>query len=72
MKNFMSFFLRALPLSLGLILCLTALSFLVSFTGAEQLTDIAEEGFLTFVVLSIAGIPTLLFGIIKLSNESAL
>lgn len=72
MKNSLGFFIRALPLTLGLILSLTALSFLVSFTDTAELSEIAEEDFLSFVVLAFIGIPTLLFGIDKLSTDGSL
>lgn len=69
MKELLSFFLKALPLSLGLILSLTALSFLVGFTDSARLANIGEEDFVTFLVLAIVGIPMLLFGIKKLSSD---
>lgn len=72
MKELLSFFVKALPLSLGLILSLTALSFLVGFTDSARLSDIGEEDFVTYLVLAIVGIPTLLFGIKKLSSDGTL
>lgn len=72
MKELLSFFVKALPLSLGLILSLTALSFLIGFTDGAHLSNIGEDDFVTFLVLAIVGIPTLLFGIKKLSCDSTL
>lgn len=72
MKELMSFILKSLLFSVGLILCLTALSFLVNFTDSARLSNMEEEDFITFVFLFLVGIPTLLFGIKKLSNEDAI
>ena len=63
MKKLVYFFLKALPFTAGLILSLTAISFLVNFTD-----NMEEEGFIIFVLLCILGIPMLLFGIKMLSN----
>lgn len=72
MKELLSFFVRAIPLSIGLIISLVALSFLVSFTDNAGLSDIGEENFVTFLILAFVGIPTLLFGIKKLSSDGPL
>ena len=69
MKELVHFFLKALPFTAGLILSLTALSFLINFTDSARLSNMEEEDFITFVLLCILGIPMLLFGIKKLSNE---
>ncbi|BCO31169.1 hypothetical protein TspCOW1_12720 [Thiohalobacter sp. COW1] len=69
MKELLNFYVKALPITLGLIFSLTALSFLIDFTDSARLSDIGEEDFLTFLILAIVGIPTLLFGIKKLSSE---
>lgn len=66
MKDFFRFVVRALPFTAGLILCLTALTYLVEFTDYG-----AEEVFITFVGIATIGIPTLLYGIRALSNQSA-
>ena len=70
MKELISFVVKAFPFTAGLILSLTALSFLVSFSDSVRLSRFGDEDFITFVVLFIVGIPTLLFGMQKLSNES--
>lgn len=69
MRELLRFSVRALPLTLGLVLVLTALSFLVGFADGAHPSKFAEEDFVTFVLLSIVGIPMLLFGIKKLSND---
>lgn len=65
MKGFFRFILRALPFTVGLILCLTALTFLVEFTDYG-----AEETFFTFAGIAIIGIPLLLYGIRALSPDN--
>lgn len=71
MKVLISFVVKALPFTAGLILSFTALSFLVGFSDSARFSHMGDEDFIAFVVLSILGIPTLLFGMQKLSNESA-
>lgn len=68
MKDSFRFLLRSLLLAIGLVLCLTALSFLVSFTDSARLSNMDEEDFVTFVVLLLVGIPVLLLSIRKLSS----
>lgn len=70
MKELFRFIVKAFPLTFGLIISLTGLSFLVSFTDSASLSSISDEDFIAFVLLSTVGIPTLLFGINKLSNAS--
>ena len=66
MKNFFQFFVSALPFTAGLILCLISLTYLVQFTD-----DIYEEEYLhMFVCIAALGIPTILFGMRKLSSDS--
>ena len=72
MKELLRFFIKSLPLSLGLILSLAALSFLVNFTDSAGLSSIGEEDFITFAALAVVGIPTLLFGIRKLSSNGTI
>jgi hypothetical protein len=72
MKDLLKYFVKAIPLSLGLILSLTALSFLVAFTDGAELSELGESNFLSFLVLALLGIPTLLFGIERLSRNGAL
>jgi hypothetical protein len=65
MKSIYSFFIKTLPFALGVVLVLTSLAFLV------QVLDYVDfnEDFLAFVFFAIIGIPTLLYGINKASNE---
>ncbi len=72
MKELISFVIKALPFTVGLILSLTALSFLVGFTDSARLSKMGDDDFIAFVVLSIVGFPTLLFGMKQLSKESAI
>lgn len=69
MKEFFRFFLKALPMAIGLILCLTSLTYLVEFSVSGYH---AEENFLAFAFIAVVGIPTLLYGIRKLSSDGAL
>lgn len=70
MKKILGFIFRSAPLSVGIIICLTALSFLINFTEYASLEEINSSDFLTFFFLSIIGIPTLLFGINKITEDS--
>ena len=67
MKESVQFLLRSLPLAAGLVCCLTALSFLVSFTDSARFSNMGEEDFVAFVVLALVGIPVLLLGVRKLA-----
>lgn len=69
MKDFFYFFLRAIPFTIGLILCLISLTYLVQFTSHSYS---AEETLYMFIGLAAVGIPTILFGISRLSSETAL
>lgn len=69
MKEFLQFMVRAIPFTVGLILCLTALTYLIQFTDHDYNSG---ESFLIFVGLAAAGIPVILYGIQRLSNEAAL
>lgn len=65
MKALFFFFIKTLPFTLGVVLILTSLAFLV------QVLDYVDfdENFFAFVFFAIIGIPTLLYGINKASNE---
>ena len=67
MKKFYNSFKKSLPFTTGIILILTSLSFLAEFT-TEGLEFESDE-YLIFIFFALIGIPTLLFGINKLSNE---
>jgi len=64
MNESLKFLFRAFLLTVGLILCLAALSNLVIYTNGPRYND---DSMVWFVLLSVIGIPTLLFGIRKLS-----
>jgi len=71
MKSFLSFFIKVLPFTFGVILILTSLAFLVDFTGQSlDFGDLEDEEFWSFVFFAIIGIPILLFGINKASKEN--
>jgi hypothetical protein len=71
MKTFFTFFVRVLPFTVGVILILTSLAFLADFTNQSlDFGDLENEEFWAFVFFSMLGIPTLLFGINKASNEN--
>ena len=59
MKSLFFFFIKTLPFTIGVVLVLTALAFLI---------DIESEDFWLFVFFTIIGIPTLLYGIEKMSE----
>jgi ABC-type phosphate transport system permease subunit len=72
MKIFFTLVFKALPFSIGMILILTALCFLVEF--ADQLPYPEDEGvraFWSFVALTLVGIPTIVCGMNKLSKEKS-
>jgi hypothetical protein len=60
MKSLLSFFVKTLPFTLGVIFVLTSLAFLV---------ELESEDFWAFVFFAIIGIPMLLYGINKVSNK---
>jgi len=63
MKSLFFFFIKTLPFAIGVVLVLTSLAFLVEFL------DDVDFAFRAFVFFAIIGIPTLLYGINKASNE---
>ena len=65
MKSFIRLFLKTLPFTIGVILILTSLAFLT-----DQYRYFEDERFWAFVFFAVIGIPTLLFGINKASNEN--
>ena len=64
MKEFFSLFIKTLPFTIGIILTLISLTFLIEFS------DFEDEEFWSFVFFAAIGIPTLLYGINKASNEN--
>lgn len=65
MKIFLRFFLRSLPLVVGVIFSLTALVFLVEFAAKK----LEVENFWSFVIFAVVGLPLMLFGINRLSSD---
>ncbi len=71
MKSFINLFLKTLPFTVGVILVLTSLAFLATFTDQHlDFGDLEDEEFWAFVVFAVIGIPILLFGINKGSNDN--
>ncbi|MFZ2169921.1 MAG: hypothetical protein WAW61_09835 [Methylococcaceae bacterium] len=69
MRNFVQFFIKSIPLIIGLILTLFALSFLVQFVeGGADLSNFGNEDIWGFIFFAVAGVPTLLFGVNKLAE----
>ena len=65
----MRFFLKSFPLTIGVILTLLALSFLVQFVeNGAYLSDIEDEDIWAFIFFAVVGVPTLLFGVNKLAE----
>lgn len=72
MKSFIKLFGRAIPFVGGIICTLTALSFLITFGESASLSNLYEiENFFVFVILSLIGLPLIVFGINRLSNEAS-
>ena len=66
MKNFFQFFIRSIPLTIGLILTLFALGFLVQFVeSGAYLSNFGNEDIWGFIFFAAVGVPTLLFGVNK-------
>ena len=71
MKSFLTFFIKLLPFTVGVVLTLTSLAYLADFTDQSlDFGDLVDEEFLAFVFFAVIGVPMLLFGINKASNEN--
>jgi len=69
MKNFAQFFIRSIPLVVGLIITLFALGFLASFVeDGANLSDFDNEDIWGFIFFAFVGVPTLLYGVNKLAE----
>ena len=68
MKSFIKYFFNALPLTLGMILTLLALSFLVKFY--DYGLDFEEPEFWIFGGLFILGFPLLIWGTNRLADKA--
>ncbi len=69
MKDFFSLFLRSLPFVMGIILTLTAVSFLIEFASQASVSNLDEVEYWAFVIFAVIGIPLTLFGINRLSRN---
>lgn len=67
MKNFLEFWVRALPFTVGTGLTLVALCFLVEF--CDKRLDLDGEEFLLFAGFFLAGFPTLVYGVNLLGRQ---
>jgi hypothetical protein len=68
MKEYVRFLLRAAPFTIGLTLSLVGLCYLVRFYDFGF--DFESENIWMFVIFFGFGIPTLIYGINRLSNKS--
>ena len=68
-KEILRFWLRSLPLVLGIISILTAFAFLIEFTDRASFDNLEDEEFLGFVLFALVGLPLTLFGINRLANK---
>ena len=69
MRNFFQFFSKSIPLTIGLILTLFALSFLIQFVeNGAFLSDIDSKDIWGFIIFAMVGVPTLLYGVNKLAD----
>lgn len=66
MKPLYELFIKVFPFTIGVILILTSLAFLADFTDH---LDFGDEAFWGFVFFAVIGIPILLFGIDRASND---
>ena len=70
MNELFSFFIRTLPFTLGIILVLTSLAFMVeAITYGFYIEALGYEEFWMFFLFALIGVPTLLYGISNASKE---
>ena len=67
MKRYFHFLVKAIPFTLGMILALVSLCFLVDFHTSGMHFD---EEFWSFVILFSIAFPTMIFGINELSEQT--
>ena len=67
MNDYWRFIVKALPFTAGVILLLVGMAYLLEFVNDLR---IGEEDFWSFVFFFAIGLPTVLYGINKLSAES--
>ena len=68
MKEFFRFFVTAIPFTVGMLLSLIALCFLVEFY--DRGLDFDNGEFWVFVIFFVVGFPSMIFGINKLSEKT--
>ncbi|MBW2165937.1 MAG: hypothetical protein JRG74_07520 [Deltaproteobacteria bacterium] len=68
MKEFFRFFVTAIPFTVGMLLSLIALCFLLKFY--DRGLDFDNEEFWGFVIFFVVGFPSMIFGINKLSKKT--
>ena len=68
MKEFFRFFVTAIPFTVGMLLSLIALCFLVEFY--DRGLDFDNWEFRVFVIFFVVGFPSMIFGINKLSEKT--
>jgi hypothetical protein len=68
-KEFLLFWIRALPLVIGIISTLTAFAFLIEFTAGASFDNLEDEEFWGFVLFALIGLPLTLFSIDRLAAK---
>lgn len=68
MKDFFRFFVSAIPFTVGMLLSLIGLCFLVEFY--DEGLYFGGGGFRSFVIFFLVGFPSVIFGVNKLSKET--
>lgn len=70
MKNFIQFFRKSTPLTIGVILVLFSLGFLVQLVENGELFSADSNDIWGFIFFAMIGVPTLLFGVNKLAEAA--
>ena len=70
MKEFFRFFVTAIPFTVGMLLSLIALCFLLKFYDRGFDLQSHSYAFWCFVIFFVVGFPSMIFGINKLSEKT--
>ena len=70
MKEFFRFFVTAIPFTVGMLLSLIALCFLLKFYDSGFELHRHGNEFWCFVIFFVVGFPSMIFGINKLSEKT--
>lgn len=70
MKKFFRFFVTAIPFTVGMLLSLIALCFLLKFYVRGCDFDSRSGEFWGFLIFFVVGFPSMIFGINKLSEKT--